>query len=78
MESYTKYENMKSWLWQSQICTESLTIGRTEFKNAESGKGKLLTPPPHTIRLRNDAMARQAPRAGPQGAVHEDYRAVAG
>jgi hypothetical protein len=29
---------MKSWLWQSQICTESLTIGRIEFKNAEAGQ----------------------------------------
>jgi len=45
---------------------------------AQSGKGDLLTPPPHNIRLRKDAMAGQAPRAGPQGAVHEDYRAVAG
>ena len=36
MESYTKYENMKSWLWRSQICTESLTIGRIEFKNART------------------------------------------
>jgi len=35
MESYTKYENMKSWLWQSLIFTESLTIGRIEFKDAE-------------------------------------------
>jgi len=29
-----------------------------------AGKGDSLTSPSHTIRLRNDAMAGQAPRAG--------------
>ena len=32
MELFTKYENKKSWLWQLQIFTESLIIGRTEYK----------------------------------------------
>jgi hypothetical protein len=36
MESFTKYENKKSWLWQSQIFTEILTIGRIEYKNTDS------------------------------------------
>jgi len=32
MELFTKYENKKSWLWQSRIFTENLTIGRIEYK----------------------------------------------
>jgi len=35
MELFTKYANKKSWLWQSRIFTENLTIGRTEYKIAE-------------------------------------------
>jgi len=40
MELFTKHENKKSWLWQSQIFTESLTIGRTEYKMAEHQLGE--------------------------------------
>ena len=32
MESYTKYGKMKSWSWQSQISTESRSIGRSVYK----------------------------------------------
>jgi len=32
MELFTKYENKKSWLWQSRIFTENLSIGRIECK----------------------------------------------
>jgi hypothetical protein len=35
MELFTKYENKKSWLWQSQIFTENLNIGRIDYKIAE-------------------------------------------
>ncbi len=35
MELFTKYENKKSWLWQLQIFTGSLTIGRIAYKIAE-------------------------------------------
>jgi len=40
MELYIKYENKKSWLWRSQIFTESLTIGRIEYKIAEHQLGE--------------------------------------
>jgi hypothetical protein len=32
MELFIKYENMKFWWWQLPIFTESLTIGRIEYK----------------------------------------------
>jgi hypothetical protein len=32
MVLFTKSENKKSWLWQSQIFTENQTIGRIEYK----------------------------------------------
>jgi len=39
----------------------------TLYEKCESGSRGTLTPSPHTT-----------PHAGPHGAVHEDYRAVAG
>jgi len=67
-ELFTKHGNKKYLLWQSQIFTENLTIGRIEYKIAESGKGESFSPPPHTT--------YHPPQEN--YAVHRDYRAVAG
>ena len=40
MELFTKYESKKFLLWQSQIFTENLTIGKIEYKIAEHQLGE--------------------------------------
>ena len=35
MDLFTKYEDKKSWLWQSRVFTENLTIGRIEYRITE-------------------------------------------
>jgi len=55
------FDNLHEWI--EELDVESIKKDTGIVSSTESGKGEILTPPPHTT-----------PHAGPQGAVHEDYR----